>query len=353
MSNNQIIDQYNSLIIKKIFVPYAHKDNYLQNADDLKFQHMQSIITEPCPLPQNSDKHSSRQIRIAYFIMLHHKAETFKAMFEKIYTRDQFYLIHIDRKAKAEFTDEIQQYIIHFPNVYILESMNIVAGGFSMIQAELNAMEYLLNVTEKWDYFINLSGEDYPLKSQNIIRQFLTIYNGRNYLFYYDQKFYRPDTLRRIQNHFTELTHKISSLIYKRDFMNGVTPYIGGKWFIFTRETCAFLTNNKRVMDFEEYYLHTLLPAESFFQTVLMNTIFKDIIVNDDKRASVEKVFFNKDQYNDNFIELLKNSNQLFIRKINSDTSPSILQYIGETYFVPLPKVDEVERELKHNNKWS
>ena len=42
--------------------------------------------------------------------------------------------------------------------------MNINPGGFSMIQAELDAMEYLLNVSSEWDFFINLSGDDYPLK---------------------------------------------------------------------------------------------------------------------------------------------------------------------------------------------
>lgn len=308
------------------------------------------------PLPKKSEKNQSSQIRIAYFIMIHHQPDAFKAMFEKIYTRDQFYLIHIDRKAKENFTEEIQQYLVHFPNVYILESMNIVAGGFSMIQAELNAMEYLLNVAGEWDYLINLSGEDYPLKSQNIIRQFLTANNGRNYLFYYDQRFYRPDTLRRIQNHFTELTHKVSSLIYKRDFMEGVTPYIGSKWFILTRETCAFLTNNKRVIDFEDYYLHTFSPAESFFQTVLMNTVFKDIIVNDDKRASIEKYFFNKSKYENHFIKSLETSNQLFIRKINTTIHQNIMKYIDESYHSPLTHVDEVERELKRDqrsNKWS
>ncbi|UPQ75691.1 beta-1,6-N-acetylglucosaminyltransferase [Chryseobacterium nepalense] len=302
------------------------------------------------------DQHSPRQVRIAYFIMVHHKADVFRTMFEKIYTRDQFYLIHIDRKAKAELTEEIQVYLMQYPNAFVLESMNIMPEGFSMIQAELNAMEYLLNVSKEWDYFINLSGEDHPLKSQNIIRQFLTAHNGRNYLFYYDQKFYRPDTFRRIQNHFTELSHKISSLIYKREFMDGVIPYIGGKWFIFTRETCTFLVNNKRVMDFEDYYLHTLLPAESFFQTVLMNTVFKDIIVNDDKRVSIEKNFFNKNQYQIHLIESLKNSNQLFIRKVNDKTHEGILQYINESFHVPLKEIDEVQRELKRedrNNNWS
>lgn len=317
---------------------------------------MQTSFPITHPHSQTTDLHSTPQVTIAYFIMIHHRPDAFKEMFQKIYTRDQFYLIHIDRKAKAEFTEEIQLYLIHFPNVYILESMNIVSGGFSMIQAELNAMEYLLNVSHDWDYFINLSGEDFPLKSQNIIRQFLTVNNGRNYLFYYDQKFYRPDTLQRIQNHFTELTHKISSFIYKREFMKEVIPYIGGKWFILTRETCVFLTNNKRVMDFEDYYLHTLLPAESFFQTVLLNTAFSDIIVNDDKRAVIEKTFFSKDQYADNFIETLKSSNNLFIRKIDDKTNKNILKYINDTYLLPLPEINEVERELKrndHDDKWS
>ncbi|WP_066440822.1 beta-1,6-N-acetylglucosaminyltransferase [Chryseobacterium sp. CCH4-E10] len=317
---------------------------------------MQTQMNSPQTQSKTQFQDSSRQVRIAYFIMIHHKPDVFRAMFEKIYTRDQFYLIHIDRKAKEEVTEEIQLYLMQYANVFILESMNIVPGGFSMIQAELNAMEYLLNVNKDWDYFINLSGEDYPLKSQNIIRQFLTANNGRNYLFYYDQKFYRPDTLKRIQNHFTELTHKISSLIYKREFMNGVIPYIGGEWFMFTRETCTFLVNNKRVMDFEDYYLHTLLPAESFFQTVLMNTVFKDIIVNDDKRASIEISFFNKNQYPNQLIESLKSSNQLFIRKVNDKTDESILQYINESFLVPLKEIDEVERELKRedrDNNWS
>lgn len=309
---------------------------------------MQTSFPKTLPDPQALQS-PSFLVRIAYFIMIHHKPNIFKEMFQKIYTRDQLYLIHIDRKAKAEITEEIQLYLVQFPNVYVLESRNIVEGGFSMIQAELDAMEFLLNVNAEWDYFINLSGEDYPLKSQNIIRKFLSANMGKNYLCYYDQKSYRPDTLQRIQNHFTELAYKISSFIYKRDFMKGVVPYIGGKWLIFTRDTCSFLINNKRVMDFEDYYLHTFLPAESFFQTVLMNTVFNNIIVNDDKRAFIEKAFFNRKQNTEHFIESLQSSNYLFIRKVNHKTDENILKYIRENYNAALPEIDEVERELRIN----
>lgn len=314
----------------------------MQKADDFNPEKMQTVS----PQPQYQIKHeyvsATPLIRIAYFIIIHHHPERFKKLFKKLYTRDQFYLIHIDRKAKAEFTEEIQQFLIPFPNAYVLESININSGGFSIIEAELNAMEFLLNVSPKWDFFINLSGEDYPLKSQSIIRKFLTENKNKNYLFYYDQKFYRPDTLRRIQNHFTELAYRISSFIYKRKFMKDVTPYIGGKWVIFTRETCAFLSSNDKVMKFEEFYLHTFLPGDSFFQTVLMNTSFHDIIVNDDKRAITDIK-----QKTDDVINSLKNNNQLFIRKLNSETNESIFQYIEESYNTPLPEIDDLERELK------
>lgn len=281
-------------------------------------------------------------VRIAYFIMVHHQPDKFKSLFQKIYTRDQVYLIHIDRKAKDGFTEEIQQFIIQFPNAYILESMNINSGGFSIIQTQINAMEFLLNVNEGWDFFINLSGEDQPLKSQSIIRKFLGQNRNKNYLFYYDQKFYRPDTLQRIHNHFTELAYRISSLIYKREFMKDVVPYIGGKWVIFTRETCRFFSMNDKVMVFEDFYLHTFLPGDSFFQTVLMNTAFREIIVNDDKRA-VSGSCRNTGE----LIQELKNNSQLFIRKLDPAADKDVFTYIEESYDLPLPEIDEVARELK------
>ncbi len=66
--------------------------------------------------------------------------------------------------------------------------------------------------------------------------------------------------------------------------MKDVTPYIGEKWFIFTRETCIFLSENSQVIKFKKFYLNTFIPGNSFFQTVLMNTTFHNIIVNDNKR---------------------------------------------------------------------
>ena len=69
--------------------------------------------------------------------------------------------------------------------------------------------------------------------------------------------------------------------------MNQVTPYIGGQWKILSRSCCEFLCTSPKVEKFIAYYKNTLIPDESFFQTVLMNTGYSGTIINNDKRAII------------------------------------------------------------------
>lgn len=50
------------------------------------------------------------------------------------------------------------------------------------------------------------------------------------------------------------------------------------------------------------------------------------------------------------FIEQLKSGNHLFIRKLNDETEESIHQYIEENYHLPLPEINDLERELRMND---
>ncbi|WP_147436450.1 beta-1,6-N-acetylglucosaminyltransferase [Chryseobacterium sp. 7] len=59
---------------------------------------------------------------------------------------------------------------------------NVIWRRYSMVQAELDGIEYLLSMGVKRDYFINLSGQDYLLKSQKIIKEFLSENNGKSYI---------------------------------------------------------------------------------------------------------------------------------------------------------------------------
>jgi len=315
--------------------------------------------------PNDSNGHSIgnvpvKSVNIAYLILVHRLPDQFKRLFEAIYDPSNFYLIHIDKKAHEEIGEEVGVFLQKYPNVHILKSKNVVWGGYSMVQAELDGMKYLLEMKMKWDYFINLSGQDYPLKSQEIIKDFLSKNNGKSYIKIADQEKSRPETMNRIENYFEESEDKMSEKTHARGFMKDVIPYIGGQWMILTRSCCEFICNSTEVKKFEDYYLNTLIADESFFQTVLMNTSFDGILVDDDKRAIIwipdGDIKLRPKTFTETDLDFLQTGNHLFARKFDDHVDNQIIDSIKIQYdepFETLIKVNDIKsitNNLNHLN---
>lgn len=298
-----------------------------------------------------------KSITIAYLILVHRLPDQFKRLFKAIYDPANFYLIHIDKKANLEIGEDVNIFLQKYPNVHILKSKNVVWGGYSMVQAELDGMKYLLEMNMKWDYFINLSGQDYPLKSQEIIKDFLSKNNGKSYIKIADQKKSRPETMNRIENYFEEAEDKISEKTHARGFMKDVIPYIGGQWMILTRSCCEFICNSTEVKKFEDYYLNTLIADESFFQTVLMNTSFDGILVDDDKRAIIwipdGDIKLRPKTFTETDLDFLQTGNHLFARKFDDNIDKQIIEGIQIQFnepFKTLIKINDIKDISKSFN---
>lgn len=293
-----------------------------------------------------------QSVSIAYLILVHRLPNQFKKLFKAIYDSSNFYLIHIDKKASQQIGEEVRNFLKDYLNVHILDSENVIWGGYSMVQAELDGMKYLLEMNKKWDYFINLSGQDFPLKSQEIIKNFLSKNNGKNYIKIADQEKSRPETMNRIENYFEELEDKISDKTHKRDFMKDVIPYIGGQWMILTRNCCEFITNNVEVKKFEDYYFNTLIADESFFQTVLMNTSFTGTLINDDKRAIIwipdGDIKLRPKTFTQTDLGFLLEGNHLFARKFDNNVDDTIIESIKTNYNEPFKEFIEI-KNVKNN----
>lgn len=224
---------------------------------------------------------------IAYFILVHRYPEQFQRLLTAIYSPHNYYLLHVDKRSGRELFHRIQQMVKDYPNVSLLPSQNVVWGGYSMVDVELNAINKLLKINTKWEYYINLSGQDFPLKSQQDIQRYLEDNIGKNFLTFANQKEERPNTLNRIRNYYMESTNGFKGKPVRRAYLKNTIPYIGGQWKILTRDCCDFITHNRNVSKYRKYYRHTLIPDESFFQTVLMNTHYTGTLVNDHKRAII------------------------------------------------------------------
>ena len=91
-------------------------------------------------------------------------------------------------------------------------------------------MAKLLKMNRSWTHYINLSGQDFPLKSQAYIQSFLRANPRRQYIRALDQREIRPDTMNRVSHMFVEAVGRMFRTGLPRAFLKGATPYIGTQW---------------------------------------------------------------------------------------------------------------------------
>jgi Core-2/I-Branching enzyme len=278
-----------------------------------------------------------KEISIAYLILVHRFPQQFKRLFRAIYHPNNHYLITVDQKSGQDFFMDLATFLKDFPNAHIRESGKVVWGGYSMVQAELDGMNYLLELSLDWDFFINLSGQDFPLRTQPYIHKFLGDNRHSNFLKIANQAVTRPTTMNRIENYFQENETGFSAISYERPFLPNVTSYIGGQWMILTRDCCDFICHSSEVKKFENFYRHTLIPDESFFQTVMMNTSFSGHIVNDDKRAIIwipeGTIKLRPKTFTEADLDFLLTGDNLFARKFDEQVDSDVLAILESTMF--------------------
>jgi hypothetical protein len=222
---------------------------------------------------------------IAYFLLVHRYPEQFKRLFRAIHDPRNLYLIHVDKNSGPQLDANIRDFLSAYPNAAILKGERTLWGGYSLVDAALRGMAQLLKMSPAWEYFINLSGQDFPLKSQSEIAQFLAENRGTEFIRILNQQTDRPETMSRVRKYAVESADGIVQTDVSRPFLAGVTPYIGNQWMMVSRRVCQFVTQDAQADRYKAFYKNTFIADEGFFQTVMMNTSEHGLIHNDDLRA--------------------------------------------------------------------
>lgn len=159
---------------KKIQIPDEHYINATRDCRDFRLQRKYLMF----PLSQEEE-----DFPLAYSMVVHHKVQNFERLLRAIYTPQNIYCIHVDKTAKASVTAAISAIASCFPNVFMVtKPVDVVYASWSRVQADLNCMADLYKVSTKWEYFINLCGQDFPLKTNLEIVRILRSLQGRNSL---------------------------------------------------------------------------------------------------------------------------------------------------------------------------
>jgi len=203
-----------------------------------------------------------------------------------------FYL-HIDKRSPSVVYDVVREQLGNLPNVHLLSRHSCHWGGFGHVQATLKGIRTIFDTQTAPDFVVLLTGQDYPIKSNDQIQAFFQQNKGKSFIEYFPlpDKSWRNGGIDRIERwhihyrsrHFV-FPRKRSSIV-RRHFPAGFQPYGGSGYWCLSRE-CAVLIHDFVQLHpgFVNFFRYVNIPDEIMFQTILLNSRYKDRIVNDNLR---------------------------------------------------------------------
>jgi hypothetical protein len=246
-------------------------------------------------------------MKYAMLIMAHKNGKQLARLVHRLRDSDMVIFIHLDTKFKnwkEEITSDIQTEV-----VFTSQRFDAALASWPLVQAEIELIKEAkiyekLNSTH-FDYYLLLSGQDYPIKSIPYIKSYLeqvypkplidmTPYDERTYVasffgrfrFYHinnylDTRFAVKRTIRRALKAPLRASEYIATKLLgsPKQKITKYTLAAGSAWWIlpdlvidYTRAQVE--ENNESIRCFR----HVKTPEESFFQTMTANSPLKNLI---------------------------------------------------------------------------
>jgi hypothetical protein len=248
---------------------------------------------------------------IHYLILAHKSPKQLQILIDSLSFSESRAYIHVDAKA----------WIWEIMNLkgamYVTKRTSIEWGGFSMVQATLDAFSEILPFMQAWDHLVIMSWQDFPIKSPSYITSFLNQHKWKSFIEYRIQPNNEWNILNRvIRYHFHDLhipewidkfIKKMISPLYPvqsirnqafcyiwQRIVNFLLPaktylvhnykiYWGSSWQIISMWHVEYILNfleTQKGRRFRKEFLTVAGPDELFFQTILLNSSCQDSIIN-------------------------------------------------------------------------
>ena len=118
---------------------------------------------------------------IAFSLMMFKDVQQAELLLRAIYRPQNIYCIHVDKKCDDKVFKAMEGISGCFENVFLSATRTDVQWGrFSVLEPDLVCMEELFQRSRKWKYFINLTGQEFPLRTNYELVRILMTYDGAN-----------------------------------------------------------------------------------------------------------------------------------------------------------------------------
>jgi hypothetical protein len=321
-----------------------------------------------------------------YIILAHKNPMQLKRLVERLDDYNTYFYIHIDKSFDiTAFRSELL-----LSNVCFVEQrVNSIWGDVGAVLATINCLREILNDSRN-GYCILLSGQDYPIKTNDAINAFLLDNYGANFIqmlpvetawpydewykrlnkykfnlsgkrddyillpWFFSKDFFIRENIRKFIKYVRDQRSiQIINVLRKRQFPKNSVPYGGSQWWALTTDTVSeilrYLEKNRSYL---RYHRFTLLSDEIFFQSILNHIaknnngmVFKPPLtyVNWTRKNVTLPVIFTSSDLD----ELVNQpASMLFARKFDVEVDSTILEMIDNIHNIILQSNGIADAEI-------
>ena len=226
-------------------------------------------------------------MRFAVIIVTYSAVGQTKRLIESLNNGQFDFYIHLDKKIDINTHSEL----FDVPNVFFIKDrIDIKWAGYTTAKAALSGVRQIVASGIRYDFVNLITGQDYPIKSASYISNFLRQNVGKEFMLYREFDVDWQEANERVNKyHFTDFTfkgrHKLerifNMIMPKRRFPGDMKLY-GKETFWTLSQDCAeyvanFIDTHPQLANFLRY---TWGADEFIFQTIIMNSPFKENVVN-------------------------------------------------------------------------
>ncbi|KAK7484555.1 hypothetical protein BaRGS_00024187 [Batillaria attramentaria] len=191
---------------------------------------------------------------LAFSLMVYRDVQQVERLLRAVYRPHNLYCVHVDRKSGLGFQSSLRLIVGCLPNVFINErSLDVRWGNYSVLEPELECMRRLWSLGARWRYFINLTGQEFPLKTNKELVAILKSFRGANDI--------RGTQLRKFQSRWNKNLPAPFNLTVTK----------GSKLIIASRGFVDYVVNSRVSRVLQEWVRKTEIPDETFFSTLNHN----------------------------------------------------------------------------------
>ncbi|MDB5010550.1 MAG: putative glycosyl transferase [Mucilaginibacter sp.] len=292
---------------------------------------------------------SLNYVKKAFIILAHKNEDQLVRLIDRLNDVYSYFFIHIDRNSTLQQSKELFK---NKENIQLLSGINTQWGCFGLVEATLTAMAAIKETENYYDRIILLSGQDYPIKNNEYLNNFLQSSQHSIFMEYFllpnykrwssDGGMYRTNKyffgFGIFNRYAAKAINFLASYItfFQRSFKNTMKHFHGSQWWIIDMHSLYYILdyvkNNPQYSSFHKY---TFAPDELFFQTILLNSGNDNLIrgiFNDHKRFMrwIDESSAHPEIIKTEDFDAICNSSALFARKFDTQIDSKILDMIDE-----------------------